>query len=123
MRTVERRKVDEISRRYPILEKVPEEQRVEIFNRSFNSPIVWLVLVVLLAIYLYFFGAELINMSGSFSRNDIGGNGRGRFVMMFLSMAKESFVPVIIPVTIILVIISQLRAYLLKKNVEKFIND
>ncbi|MEP0214638.1 MAG: hypothetical protein ABJD66_15575 [Cellulophaga sp.] len=108
------KQIEHITKRYPILENVPKEERLNVFKRSKTSPFFWGTLSVLLIIWIYFFGWEIMQLSGNlFDPNDKG------LIMKFISVIKKTFWPALVPSMIILVTVWKVQAYIIKKIVTK----
>ncbi len=117
------KRIDDITKMYPVLEKVPREERLNIFYSSVKSPIFWLTLVGLIIIWFYFFGLDVIQLSGNIVDADADVNRRTSFVVYAISLIKKGFIPVVLPILVMLFTMFKLRGYLIKKNVEKFIKN
>ena len=106
--------INHVTNRFSILENVPREERLNVFNRSKKSPLLWGTLIVLLAIWFYFFGLELIRLSGNlFDPNDKG------LIMKFVSVFKKLFFPALVPAMILFTIVWRVQAYIIKKIVQE----
>ncbi len=114
------KRIDDITKMYPVLEKVPREERLNIFYSSVKSPIFWLTLVGLIIVWFYFFGLDVIQLSGNIVDADANINRRTSFVVYAISLIKKGFIPVVLPILVMLFTMFKLRGYLIKKNVEKF---
>jgi hypothetical protein len=108
------KQINHITKRYSVLENVPREERLNVFNQSKKSPLFWSTLSVLLIIWIYFFGWEVIQLSGNiFDPNDKG------LIMKFISVVKKTFWPAFVPSIIIILTVWRVQTYIIKKIVEK----
>lgn len=110
-------KIDQLTKQYPILERVPKEERLKVFQKSRKSPLVWGSLILYIVLWLYFFGWELIEISDNMP--SYGRANRGEF---FVYMFREGFFPILLPFMIFLFIFMQIQKHVLKKVVEKKYN-
>ena len=112
--TNKEKQINHITKRYSILENVPREERLNVFNQSKKSPLFWGTILVLFVIWFYFFGWELILLSGNlFDPNDKG------LIMKFVTAFKKLFFPALVPAIILIVTAWRVQAYIIKKIVEK----
>lgn len=116
--TNKEKQIDHITKRYSVLENVPREERLNVFNRSKKSPLFWGTLLFLIVIWLYFFGLEIIQLSGNlFEPNDRG------LIKKFISVFKKTFFPALVPSLIIIITVWRIQAYIIKKIVRKEYTD
>ena len=104
------KQINHITKRYSVLENVPREERLSVFNRSKKHPLFWGAMLILFIIWFYFFGWELIQLSGNlFDANDKG------LIMKFVSAFKKLLVPALIPAMVLFITVWRVQAYIIKK--------
>ncbi len=110
MKTEER--INQITKQVKILERVPCERRIDIFNRGTRNIYVIGSLLLLIGLWLIIFGESICNI-GSLWSMDRGFSGN------MWDMGEKLFLPLFLPCVFIIGIPLMIRNYIIKKIVEK----
>lgn len=107
------KKVEYISKRYPILKQIPESERLKVFNRSNSHPLFWAILIGLFSIWFFIYGAEIIQLSGNIFSEEKG------LISKSAIFFKKAFFPAILPGIIIISTMWKLKGLIIKRIIHK----
>ena len=110
METEER--IDQITKQVKILERVPREKRIEVYNRGAKNIYVIGSILLLVTLWIVIFGETIIDMGPFWDYS------RGLTKNIWNIVAKL-FSPVFLPAIFILGIPLEIRNYIIKRIVNK----
>lgn len=106
------KQIDQITKQVKILERVPREKRLEIFNRGTRNIYVVGSIFLLIIFWITIFGDTIINM-GPLWDADKG------LIMNVWGITIKLFFPVLLPCLFIIGIPMEIRNYIIKRIVNK----
>ena len=105
-------RINQITKQVKILERVPCEKRIEVFNRGAKNIYVVGSILLLIALWAVIFGRTILDM-GSLWQLDRG------LMKNTWSIISKLFFPVFLPCIFIIGIPIEIRNYIIKRIVEK----
>lgn len=106
----ENKRIDQLTKQMPILERVPREERIRVHQRAVRHPLIWIIIVGGMALWLYFFGADIMAIE-----IPDGLSGRRRMA----AIIQAIFIPALVPFIVLCSVLLVARYQLVKRIVKK----
>ena len=107
----ENKRIDQLTKQLPILERVPRAERIRVHQQAVRHPLIWILFFGGIALWLYFFGADIMAIE-----IPDGLSGRRRMAAVFQAIFIPALVPFIMLCSVLLVARHQLVKSIVMKT-------